>query len=82
MQRAGRVFEDEVVWVDVYPNPDNLTDLAVLEDLLYVVPDIGLADSRTDAQKALIASRVAASTIAKDKPLSEIAFAVNLECET
>jgi hypothetical protein len=54
MQRAGRVFEDEVVWVDVYPNPDNLTDLAVLEDLLYVVPDIGLTDSRNDAQKAIV----------------------------
>ena len=23
MQRAGRVFEDEVVWVDVYDNPDD-----------------------------------------------------------
>jgi len=54
MQRAGRVFEDEVVWVDVYPNPDNCNDLAVLEDRLYIVPDCGLADSRTDVQKAKI----------------------------
>lgn len=54
MQRAGRVFEDEVVWVDVYPNSDNCTDLTVLEDRLYVVPDCGLADSRTDVQKAQI----------------------------
>lgn len=54
MQRAGRVFEDEVVWVDVYPNPDNCNDLAVLEDRLYVVPDCGLADSRTEVQKAQI----------------------------
>ena len=57
MQRAGRVFEDEVIWVDVYDNPDDCNDLAVLEDRLYVVPDCGLADSRTDAQKATIAYR-------------------------
>jgi hypothetical protein len=54
MQRAGRVFEDEVVWVDIYDNPDNCTDLSVLEDRLYVVPDCGLADSRTDVQRAQI----------------------------
>ena len=54
MQRAGRVFEDEVVWVDVYDNSDNCNDLAVLEDRLYVVPDCGLADSRTEVQKAQI----------------------------
>ncbi len=54
MQRAGRVFEDQVVWVDVYHNPDDCTDLAVLEDRLYVVPDCGLADSRTEVQKAQI----------------------------
>lgn len=54
MQRAGRVFDEEVVWVDVYDNPDDCTDLAVLEDRLYVVPECGLADSRTDAQKARV----------------------------
>jgi hypothetical protein len=54
MQRAGRVYDQEVVWVDVYDNPDNCTDLAVLEDRLYAVPECGLADSRTDAQKARI----------------------------
>jgi hypothetical protein len=57
MQRAGRVFEDEVVWVDIYDNPDNCTDMAVLEDKLYVVPECGLADSRTEEQKAQIAYR-------------------------
>ena len=45
-QRAGRVFEDEVVWVDVYDNPDDCQDLAVLEDRLYVVPECGLGDAR------------------------------------
>jgi hypothetical protein len=54
MQRAGWVFENEVVWVDIYDNPDNCTDLAVIEDRLYVVPECGLADSRTDVQKAKI----------------------------
>jgi len=54
MQRAGRVFDEEVVWIDVYDNPDNCTDLAVLEERLYVVPECGLADSRTEAQKAKI----------------------------
>jgi hypothetical protein len=54
MRRAGRVFDEEVVWVDVYDNPDNCTDLAILEDRLYVVPEYGLADSRTEAQKAQI----------------------------
>ena len=54
MQRAGRVFENEVVWVDVYDNPDDCTDLQVLESRLYVVPDCGLADSRTAVQKAQI----------------------------
>jgi hypothetical protein len=61
IQRAGRVFEDEVVWVDVYDNPDDCTDLAVLEDRLYVVPSYGLADSRTEEQKAEIAARNANS---------------------
>lgn len=54
MRRAGRVFDEEVVWVDVYDNPNNCTDIAILEDRLYVVPEYGLADSRTEAQKAQI----------------------------
>lgn len=45
-QRAGRVFEDEVVWVDIYDNPDDCQDLDVLEDRLYVVPECGLGDAR------------------------------------
>lgn len=57
MQRAGRVFEDEVVWVDIYDNLDNCTNIATLEDRLYVVPEFGLGDSRTEAQKAKIAYR-------------------------
>ena len=45
-QRAGRVFEDEVVWVDVYENPDDCQDVETLEDRLYVVPECGLGDTR------------------------------------
>lgn len=51
-QRVGRVFDEEVVWVDIYSNPDNCTDIPTLEARLYVVPDIGLASSRTEVQKA------------------------------
>lgn len=57
-QRAGRVLEEEVVWVDVYENPDDCRDLRVLENRLYVVPDVGLADSRTAAQRARIDYKV------------------------
>ena len=54
VKRVGRVFENEVVWVDVYDNPDNCTDIPTLENRLYVVPEIGLANSRTDIQKAQV----------------------------
>jgi len=57
MQRAGRVFDEEVVWVDVYANPDDCRDILKLEDRLYVVPEYGLGDSRTKEQKAAIAYR-------------------------
>ena len=56
-QRAGWVFDEEVIWVDVYDNVDNCTDIPTLEDRLYVVNELGLGDSRTDEQKALIAHR-------------------------
>jgi hypothetical protein len=45
-QRVGRVFEDEVVWVDVYENSDNCQDLTILEERLYVVPNCGLGENR------------------------------------
>jgi hypothetical protein len=40
------VFEDEVVWVDIYDNPDDCTDIPTLEDRLYVVPACGLGENR------------------------------------
>jgi hypothetical protein len=57
LQRAGRVFDEEVVWVDIYANPDDCRDILKLEDRLYVVPKFGLGDSRTKEQKAAIAYR-------------------------
>ena len=45
-QRAGRVFDQEVVWVDIYDNPDDCQDLEILEKRLYVVPECGLGDAR------------------------------------
>jgi hypothetical protein len=58
IQRAGRVFEDEVVWVDVYDNPDDCQNINELEDRLYVVPEYGLADNRTDEQRVIIEAMV------------------------
>jgi hypothetical protein len=40
------VFEEEVVWTDIYPNPDNCRDIDALEDRLYEVPEGGLGDKR------------------------------------
>jgi hypothetical protein len=45
-QRVGRVFDEEVIWVDIYNNPDNCKDIAVLEERLYVVPTCGLGENR------------------------------------
>ena len=53
-QRVGRVFDEEIVWVDVYDNPDNCKDIAQLEERLYVIPVYGLGDSRTSEQQAQI----------------------------
>lgn len=50
IQRAGQVFEDEVVWIDVYDNPDNCTDIAAIEERLYVIPQCGLLSNRIDLQ--------------------------------
>jgi hypothetical protein len=45
-QRVGWVFDEEVVWVDIYVNPDDCKDIEVLENRLYVVPECGLLDNR------------------------------------
>lgn len=45
-QRVGRVFEEEVIWTDIYENEDNCQDIEILEDRLYVVPECGLGSNR------------------------------------
>jgi hypothetical protein len=44
-QRVG-YSHDKVIWVDIYENPDNCTNIDVLEERLYVVPECGLYDYR------------------------------------
>ena len=51
-QRAGRVFDEEVVWTDIYENPDNCRNIDELEQRLYEIPECGMFDSRI--QRALI----------------------------
>lgn len=41
-QRVGRVFEEEVIWTDIYENEDNCKDIETLEDRLYIVPELSL----------------------------------------
>jgi hypothetical protein len=50
VKRVGRVFDEEVVWVDVYDNPDDCQDIPTLENRLYVVPDCGMGDTRQQAR--------------------------------
>ena len=45
-QRAGRVYEEKVVWTDVYENLDNCRNIDELEARLYEVPEYGLGDGR------------------------------------
>ena len=47
IKRAGRVLEQEVVWVDIYPNIDNCRDLKTIEERLYVLDENGLGENRT-----------------------------------
>lgn len=49
-KRVGRVFEDDVVWSDIYDNPDNCRDLAVIEARLYNLTDCELGETRVARQ--------------------------------
>jgi hypothetical protein len=58
IKRAGLVYDVVVVWVDIYDNSDECRDIPTLEDRLYVVPEIGLGETRrqlalANAQKEL-----------------------------
>lgn len=46
VKRVGRVFEEEVIWVDIYENIDDCKDIATIEDRLYVIPECGLMSNR------------------------------------
>ena len=35
-----------MIWVDIYENLDNCTNIDELEDRLYVIPECGLYDAR------------------------------------
>ena len=50
IKRVGQVFEDELVWVDIYDNPDDCTDIATIEERLYVIPECGLMSNRVPKQ--------------------------------
>tara|TARA_R110000868_G_scaffold208496_1_gene457932 strand:- start:1185 stop:1793 length:609 start_codon:yes stop_codon:yes gene_type:complete len=51
-QRVGRVFDEEVIWVDIYENADNCKNIEILENRLYVVPKCGLGENRLKLQNS------------------------------
>lgn len=65
IKRVGRVFEEECVWVDIYDNPDDCTDIPTLEERLYVVPEGGLGETRA-------ANRIAADQADYQKFLQQM----------
>jgi hypothetical protein len=42
IKRVGRVFDEELIWVDIYDNLDNCIDVEEIEERLYVIPECGL----------------------------------------
>ena len=46
VKRVGRVFDEEVIWVDYYDNPDDCRDIQAIEERLYVIPECGLMSNR------------------------------------
>lgn len=42
VKRVGRVFDEELVWVDIYDNPDDCVDVETIEERIYVIPECGL----------------------------------------
>jgi hypothetical protein len=51
VKRVGRVFDEEVIWVDYYDNPDDCTDIQAIEERLYVIPECGLMSNRVKELK-------------------------------
>lgn len=46
IKRVGRVFDEELIWIDIYENLDDCTDIATIEDRLYIIPECGLMSNR------------------------------------
>jgi hypothetical protein len=46
VKRVGRVFDEELIWIDVYDNLDDCRDIETIEDRLYVIPECGLMSNR------------------------------------
>ena len=40
------MFKPKNLWIDVYENPDDCTDIATIEDRLYIIPECGLMSNR------------------------------------
>ena len=45
-RRVGLVGDEELVWIDIYDNADDCTDIDELEERLYVIPECGMLDKR------------------------------------
>ena len=52
IKRVGQVFDQELIWIDIYENPDDCTDIATIEERLYVIPECGLMSNRVPKQLA------------------------------
>lgn len=45
-RRVGLVGNEELVWIDIYDNADDCTDIDEIEERLYVIPECGMLDKR------------------------------------
>lgn len=45
-RRVGLVGDEELVWIDIYDNAGDCTDIDELEERLYVIPECGMLDKR------------------------------------
>jgi hypothetical protein len=46
VKRVGHVLDEEVVWTDIYGNPDDCQDMEVLVDRLYGMKNCDMGDNR------------------------------------
>lgn len=79
VQRVGRVFEDEVVWTDIYTNQDDCRNIGALEARLYVVPTCGLGENRLRLERDRKDFDFFLSQIGMSQP--EMDAVVQIECD-